>query len=61
MLFVAFRYYQQSLQTEEWEEEEEEVEVEEGEATCQVSIGKGKYGSGTLFGGMSRGKQKKKF
>ncbi|XP_023515635.1 reticulon-like protein B21 [Cucurbita pepo subsp. pepo] len=61
VLFVAFRYYQQSLQTEEWEEEEEEVEVEEGEATCQVSIGKGKYGSGTLFGGMSRGKQKKKF
>ncbi|XP_022921917.1 reticulon-like protein B21 isoform X2 [Cucurbita moschata] len=60
VLFVAFRYYQQSLQTEEWEEEEEE-EVEEGEATCQVSIGKGKYGSGTLFGGMSRGKQKKKF
>ncbi|XP_038880296.1 reticulon-like protein B21 isoform X2 [Benincasa hispida] len=57
MLFVAFRYYQQSLQTEEWEEDE----VEEDGDTCQASIGKEKYGSGSLFGGIGSAKQKKKF
>lgn len=57
MLFVAFRYYQQSLQTEEWDEDE----VEEGGETCQASIGKEKYGGGSLFGGIGSAKQKKKF
>ncbi|TYK03615.1 reticulon-like protein B21 [Cucumis melo var. makuwa] len=62
MLFVAFRYYQQSIQTEEyWGDEDDQVE-EEGDETRQASIGKEKYGSVSLFGGIgSSAKQKKKF
>lgn len=58
MLFVAFRYYQQSILTDDWVEEDE---VEEVGDTCQASIGKEKHGSGPLFGGMTNAKQKKKF
>ncbi|XP_022135249.1 reticulon-like protein B21 isoform X2 [Momordica charantia] len=58
MLFVAFRYYQQSILTDDWVEEDE---VEEVGDTCQASIGKEKHGSGPRFGGMTNAKQKKKF
>ena len=63
MLFVAFRYYQQSIQTEEWDGDGDgdEDEVEEGDETCQASIAKEKYVSGSLFGGIGSVKQKKKF